>query len=106
MARRRNHKSSLVPEAPGRREIPAGQFKARCLALMDRVRERGEEYVITKHGKPVAKLVPVEEEAPKSAFGWMKGSLLEYGDIISPVAVEDWEVLQDDVAQKPPDHEE
>ncbi len=42
------------------KEIPAGQFKSQCLAIMDQVQQRGEPVLITKHGKPVAKLVPAE----------------------------------------------
>jgi prevent-host-death family protein len=39
-------------------QIPAGEFKAKCLKLMDQVARSGVPIVITKHGKPVAKLVP------------------------------------------------
>lgn len=106
MAPKRGGKVKYGEQGGGRREIPAGEFKAKCLALMDRVRERREEYVITKHGKAVAKLVPVSEEhdTPKSAYGCLKGTVLWYGDIISPVAEEDWEVLQDDEGE-PRDHD-
>ena len=69
--------------------IPAAEFKARCLELMDRVSERRQELIITKHGRPVAKLVPVEQEAAP-VLGYMKNTLLSYGDLISPVE-EDWE---------------
>ena len=95
MARKR--RATAAPAGTRAREIPAGEFKAKCLALMDRVSERREEYVITKHGKPVAKLVPLADE-PKvpSLFGCMKGTVIEYGDIISPVGEDDWEALQDD----------
>ena len=75
--------------------VPAGVFKATCLELMDRVRDRQEEIVITKYGKPVAKLVPVEDAATRrSAWGWMKGTVLWYGDVISPIDVE-WEAMKD-----------
>jgi prevent-host-death family protein len=76
--------------------VPAGVFKATCLELMDRVRDRREEIVITKYGKPVAKLVPVNDaDAPKgTAWGWMKGTVLWYGDVISPIDVE-WEAMKD-----------
>ena len=75
--------------------VPAGVFKATCLQLMDRVKERHEEIVITKYGKPVAKLVPVEDAATRrSAWGWMKGTVLWYGDVISPIDVE-WEAMKD-----------
>jgi prevent-host-death family protein len=64
--------------------IPAAQFKARCLALMDEVHETGQSLVITKHGKPVAKLVPAER-APKSIWGDLAGVVQILGDIESPV---------------------
>ena len=75
--------------APGQ-TIAAGEFKAKCLKLMDLVNVRHEEIVITKHGKPVAKLVPVEPK-PASAFGALKGSVLWYGDLISPMD-DEWDV--------------
>ena len=70
-------------------EIPAGRFKAECLALMDRVRDRHEEYVITKHGTPVARLVPVGDPPPRKLFGCMGGTVLHAGDLISPLDI-DW----------------
>jgi prevent-host-death family protein len=69
-------------------EIPAGEFKARCLKLMDEVQATRRPLVITKRGKPVAKLVPVEEEVP-SLFGRLKGTVTIHGDIISPIE-QDW----------------
>jgi len=45
-------------------EIPASEFKARCLALLDQVAEEQVEYVVTKHGRPVAKVVPLAPPAP------------------------------------------
>ena len=64
-------------------EIAAGEFKAHCLRLMDEVRESHREIVITKHGRRVAKLVPVED-APADSFGAMKGSVVYEGDIVEP----------------------
>ena len=75
--------------APG--EVPAAEFKARCLELMDRVRETGAEYVITKHGTPVAKLVPVVEARRQPFFGSMKGTVLDYERPLDPLD-EDYEV--------------
>lgn len=68
--------------------IPAGQFKAKCLKLMDDVKIYHQEIVITKYGKPVAKLVPVEGGAPASVFGCMKGRAKIHGDVIKPIDVE------------------
>lgn len=72
------------------REIPAGEFKAKCLKLMDDVAATGEELIITKHGKPVARLVPAKEERPL-LFGSMKGTVKILGDIIEPVWEPRWE---------------
>jgi prevent-host-death family protein len=66
--------------------IPAGQFKARCLKLMDAVNRTGEEIVITKRGKPVAKLVRAgKPKRPKAIFGCMAGTAKILGDIIAPI---------------------
>jgi prevent-host-death family protein len=74
--------------------IPAGEFKARCLALMEDVRSKREPLVITKRGKPVAKLVPIED-AKDDFIGRLKGVFKVVGDIESPVVpLEDWEVLR------------
>ncbi|MGH6904527.1 MAG: type II toxin-antitoxin system Phd/YefM family antitoxin [Geminicoccaceae bacterium] len=69
-------------------EIPAGEFKARCLKLMDEVRATRRPIVITKRGKPVARLVPVEEATP-SIFGRMRGTVTIHGDIVGPTG-EEW----------------
>ena len=74
--------------------MPAGEFKARCLAVMDQVRETGEEVIITKHGKPVAKLVPVIEQDSPPLFGRLKGWVTYEGDVMSPIDVE-WEANRD-----------
>ena len=69
--------------------MPAGEFKAKCLKLMNEVRQRRETIVITKRGTPVAKLVPVEESRPKPLFGFLKGSVIIRGDIVGPTG-EKW----------------
>jgi prevent-host-death family protein len=76
--------------------IPATEFKAKCLALMDRVAEKRETYVITKRGKPVARLVPVEPPSRDPIFGWLRGKAEVVGDIMSPVVpAEAWETLRE-----------
>jgi len=72
----------------------AGAFKTHCLSILDEVHEHGEEVVITKRGKPVAKVVPVEEKKPESIFGCMKGQFEIVGDIVSPIT-EPWEWDED-----------
>lgn len=65
-------------------KIAAGEFKAKCLQLMEQVKETHVPIVITKHGVPIAKLVPIEEE-PVRLFGLQKGSVVIQGDIIAPI---------------------
>jgi prevent-host-death family protein len=67
------------------RTIPAARFKAGCLKIMDEVKARREPVLITKKGKPVARLVPVEEPAG-DVFGCLTGELEIAGDITTPVA--------------------
>jgi prevent-host-death family protein len=72
--------------------IPAGEFKAKCLKLLDQVAEKRETLVITKHGKPVAQLVPMPVKQT-DIVGSMKGSVTILGDIISPIDVE-WDAMK------------
>ena len=77
-------------------KIPATEFKARCLELMDRVAERRETFVITKRGKPVAKLVPMERKPKDTIFGFLRDKAFITGDIISPVLPPGaWETLKE-----------
>ena len=75
--------------APDARTIKASEFKAKCLKLMNEVAESGTEYVITKNGRPVSRLVPYRRK-PKSLFGIDRGRLDILGDIDEPLDVE-WE---------------
>ena len=71
--------------------ISAGDFKARCLTLMDDVKSTREPILITKRGKAVAKLVPADREG-RAFIGRLKGLVEIVGDIESPaVPPEDWE---------------
>jgi prevent-host-death family protein len=63
-------------------KIAAGAFKAQCLGLLDQVEQQRIEIVITKRGRPVARLVPVGDSAPK-IFGRLKGTGRIVGDIFS-----------------------
>lgn len=63
--------------------IGAGDFKAKCLQLLDDVAAHREPLVITKRGKPVAKLVPMPPDS--ELFGALAGSVLDETDIVSPI---------------------
>ena len=87
---------------PASRTIKATEFKAKCLKLMDEVAESGEEIIITKNGKPVAKLTPYREEPSvptpqirESMYGKDRGKIRILGDIVSPMPAE-WFTDPDD----------
>ncbi|MEO6990588.1 MAG: type II toxin-antitoxin system Phd/YefM family antitoxin [Candidatus Baltobacteraceae bacterium] len=65
------------------REIGAAAFKARCLEIMDEVDRSGIEVVITKHRRPVARLVPVRGETTRFC-GALRGMVVRQGDLIAP----------------------
>jgi prevent-host-death family protein len=66
------------------REVPAGEFKSKCLALLDQVAVTRQEIVVTKRGRAVARVVPIEK-APS-----LQGSVLQADDIVEPLDVA-WE---------------
>ncbi len=74
--------------------MPAGVFKASCLAVMDEVQSKCETVIITKHGKPVAKLVPMNTERDE-IFGFMKGKITITGDVVKPIiSASEWKRLK------------
>ena len=80
---------SATPKSAGVQTIKASEFKARCLKLMDEIAESGEEIVITKHGRPVSRLVPYRTK-PETLFGIDRGRFEIVDDIGDPIDVE-WE---------------
>lgn len=71
------------------RTIKASEFKAKCLNLMNEVAESGAEYVVTKNGRPVSRLVPYRRK-PKSLFGIDRGRVEVLGNLDEPLDVA-WE---------------
>ena len=70
-------------------KIAAGEFKTHCLGLMEEVRRYHRTYTITKRGTPVARLVPIDNDA-EPIFGYLKGHATITGDIVGP-AGEEWD---------------
>ena len=92
----RKHRAEKAPGRPGvsllvtqPREIGAAEFKARCLELVNEVERLGAEIVITRHRKPVARLVSVRGGAV-GFCGSLEGMVLKEGDLIGPTGVR-WE---------------
>ncbi len=71
------------------RTMAAAQFKAQCLAIMDHVSQSGYPVVITKHGKPVVKLVPVSAD-DGDLFGALAGVARIAGDVETTAPARDW----------------
>ena len=69
--------------------IAAAEAKANLLKMLATVNEVGE-YVITKRGKPIAKLVPIETTPKRDIYGCMKGTVEIVGDIMEPLPPEEW----------------
>src|SRR5262249_31662843 len=70
-----------------KRTIPAGQFKAECLRLIDQVADTREPLVVTKRGRPVVEVVPIRIRESKS----LRGSVTVQGDIVGPI-LDSWDV--------------
>lgn len=71
---------------PGVKTMAAGEFKAKCLAVMDEVQAKRTPVTITKNGRPVAQMVPiVDKEEPDPIFGFMRGKGKIIGDIMAPI---------------------
>lgn len=73
----------------GETEISAADFKANCLRLLDEVARTRRPLVVTKRGKAVAKLVPLDEK-PIDIFGRMAGTIKIHGDIVGPIDDVEW----------------
>jgi prevent-host-death family protein len=72
------------------KKMAAGVFKTNCLAIMDEVRAKHETIVITKHGKPVAKLVPANPEKDE-IYDFLAGKGSVAGDVVSSaMSPEEW----------------
>ncbi len=66
-------------------EIAISEFKAKCLALLDEVSKTKQPIRITRHGKPIAEVIPAAPQRKGRKLGSMKGMVKILGDIVSPV---------------------
>lgn len=84
-----------VPEVPIE-SMAISQFKATCLAVIERVYQSGQPLLITKRGRPVAQILPppAPETTGRSRHGCMAGDIEFLGDIVEPTSAEDWDVFK------------
>ena len=66
------------------RTISATEFKAKCLSILEQLDSRG--VVVTKHGRPLARVLPARPHANERLIGSMKGRIKVKGDIFSTVS--------------------
>jgi len=92
--------------------MAAGEFKAKCLGLIDQVNATGDIVIITKRGKPMAQLseireVPVRKVNVESIFNSLRGLVTITGDpddLVEPIVpLEEWDHLKDDWSPLPPE---
>ena len=81
------HIGHMLVTMKAERTIAAGEFKAKCLEILDRVARNGDAIVVTKRGRPVARVVPVEPTARRS----LRGSVRYRADIVEPFG-DEWTV--------------
>lgn len=76
-------------------QISISDFKATCLAVLDRVKRTGQSILVTRRGEPIAQVTPPPPmPRPQSWLGCMAGKARIVGDVVSPAAEEsDWEAL-------------
>ena len=73
----------------------AGEFKQRCLALLDEVDTTGEPIVVTKRGRPVAQLAPLTNDERGDWRDAMSGRGDILGDLVAPASdLAEWDVLR------------
>ncbi len=78
-----------------KRTLSVSEFKAKSLGLLERVSRTGETLIITKHGKPLAQVVPFRESSEKPEPGRLEGTLLSETDTISPFGARLWQAAED-----------
>ncbi len=84
---------------PVERTMAAGEFKAKCLRIMDELNETGRPMIVTKRGQPTIKVIPIAKGKKKdSIFGRLAGIMKIHGDpddLIKPIVpMEDWDMLK------------
>jgi prevent-host-death family protein len=67
------------------RDVPISEFKAKCLGLIEQVHKTRQPLRITRHGRPLAEVVPAGPDRKRKFLGDMIGTAEIVGDITSPI---------------------
>ena len=73
-------------------KIAVTEFKSKCLKVMNEISITRQPVIITKRGKPIAQLTPIEPEPEATLFGYMTDTAAITGDIIAPIG-EPWSAI-------------
>jgi prevent-host-death family protein len=79
-----------MPKPPARDVVSASELKTRCSEVIERVAKEHRSVIVTKRGKPVACIVPIEPATAESLVGYARGRIKVTGDLLAPIDVE-WE---------------
>lgn len=72
------------------KHMSVSEFKAQALGTFERIAKAGLSIVVTKRGKPIAKVTPYSEQKEAAAPGRLAGTLLYEGDLVSPLGADLW----------------
>ena len=89
----KKERSPLNKSIMQEQNFSVSEFKKHCLALFEEIQHKGEEILITKHGEPIAKVIPLRKEH-QPLRGSMKDQLIINGDIVECDWSEEWEALR------------
>lgn len=77
------------------RTIPAAQFRDRCLKLLDEVQATGEKLIVTKHGRPVAAVVPAVGTPDERVIGWSDDIRIDTDWADPAIPPDDWHIVSE-----------
>jgi prevent-host-death family protein len=79
-------------------EILISEFKAKCIAILKRVQMTRRPVIVTRRGKPIARIEPIQQEVPRRKLGTLRKRLTILGNIVSEDTSRDWEMLDETTA--------
>ena len=79
-----------------KKEVSVSEFKAKALGLLERVASQGSSFIVTKRGKPIARVVPFQDEKEKPTPDRLSGTVVFEGDIVSPLGAKLWKAAEPD----------
>lgn len=79
----------------GTRFVTATEFKAKCLSILDEISTKGGSVTVTKRGRPMATLGPVQQKAFKTSAGMLKGKVDISDELLMADTSHLWNVVRE-----------